>query len=530
VTAGLESTKPEEDACLDETTTDRLLRWAAIASFFAIAISLCVFDVRNVDFGWHLKTGEVIWNTGSIPTHDIFSYIAEGRPWVDSHWLFQLLLYGAYDTAGPTGAIFLRGVLVVATFALLLGTNFRKAYSSVWLIVALFALFCTHQRFLLRPELISLFFLAAFFFTAERLSTRPVASLSTAFVCQLLWTNMHGLHVLGIAFAGLIFAGDGLQWLANRHLPRLSKFEVTSRDLKLKAGLLAMVLVASTLNANGLDGMLYPYRIFTELTSKVSYFPILSELAPTFSGAGANFGLLHPINIYKVLLGVSLLSWLGQWRQVRFAYLLLYLAFLYLSILAMRNVALFAIVATPITVWNVSVIVDSARGSRLRRLVTSRKVASVTAGAMSIFAVVIWTANVNDQLYARLGSSKSFGMGVSETFPSGMIPRLRKIKGHIFNTPNLGGYLIWQLFPEKQIAVDGRWEVYGETLPEILYAYQHPVLFSRLVKRYDIQAILLDRWSGHAKRMAAWLQTKPGWRITHSGRHAVLYQRARSKL
>ena len=58
----------------------RSLRTVAIASFFLSVTALCAFEILSVDFGWHIKTGELIWATKSIPTHDVFSYIAEGRP------------------------------------------------------------------------------------------------------------------------------------------------------------------------------------------------------------------------------------------------------------------------------------------------------------------------------------------------------------------------------------------------------------------------------------------------------------------
>ena len=83
---------------------DRHLRRLAILSFFAVVAFLCWFKVISVDFGWHLKAGEHIVSTRSIPRHDIFSYVAEGNPWVDSHWLFQVVLYGWYAAGGLTSA------------------------------------------------------------------------------------------------------------------------------------------------------------------------------------------------------------------------------------------------------------------------------------------------------------------------------------------------------------------------------------------------------------------------------------------
>ena len=43
--------------------TGRSLRTVAIASFFLSVIALCTFEILSVDFGWHIKAGELIWAT-----------------------------------------------------------------------------------------------------------------------------------------------------------------------------------------------------------------------------------------------------------------------------------------------------------------------------------------------------------------------------------------------------------------------------------------------------------------------------------
>ena len=60
-----------------------------------ILLFLCVFSYNftiptDIDFWWHLKTGELIATTGVIPTTDPFSYTVPGRPWVAHEWLWEL--------------------------------------------------------------------------------------------------------------------------------------------------------------------------------------------------------------------------------------------------------------------------------------------------------------------------------------------------------------------------------------------------------------------------------------------------------
>jgi hypothetical protein len=500
---------------------ERALRYLAIASFFLIAIALCLFNIEALDFGWHLKAGEYIWATKSIPTHDIFTYTADGNRWVDSHWLFQLALYGAHSAAAIPGVVLLRVSVVVATFALLISTVYRREYLPVSILVCLLALFVSHQRFLIRPELVSLLFLAVFLRFLERFPEHPRRSLVVIPTCQAIWANMHGLHVLGAVVVGCYLAGEVLQVLAHRLWPRIADAPTSPRELRQKGLLFALVLLAFLVNANGVDGILYPYKIWGELRGEASYFPNVQELRSPFS---VTKPILHPVVFYKAFLVVSILALAAQWRRLRLADLLPYLVFLYLSTLALRNMALFAVVATPVTIHNLHSILDSLRERRVRRFSTQRRVAVATAVSTLALAAGVWAAITSSQLWAQVHQGRSFGIGVSGYFPAELIGYLRTIDGNLFNSPDLGGYLIWQLYPDKKVAMDGRWEVYGADLPGVLRAYRNPTAFAELAKRHDISAVLLGE-TRPASTMAQWLRKSPAWEQTKSTRHTVLFER-----
>src|ERR1700730_708698 len=69
-----------------------------------LLVVLTVLTVRgrfsDPDMWWHLKTGEIIWNTHSIPQVDVFSFTAAGRPWITQEWLSEVTIYGAYKLGG----------------------------------------------------------------------------------------------------------------------------------------------------------------------------------------------------------------------------------------------------------------------------------------------------------------------------------------------------------------------------------------------------------------------------------------------
>ena len=93
----------------------------------SLLVPLAVFTVRgrlnDLDMWWHLKTGEIIWTTHTIPTTDLFSYTTNHHAWIPHEWLAQLLIYGAYRWGGYSGLMlwlcFLAALLPVAGYILL---------------------------------------------------------------------------------------------------------------------------------------------------------------------------------------------------------------------------------------------------------------------------------------------------------------------------------------------------------------------------------------------------------------------------
>ena len=502
----------------------RTLRYLAILSFFLVVILLGWFKIVDFDVGWHMKAGEHIFLSRSIPRQDIFSYIAQGNPWVDSHWLFQVILYLSYALLGVSGSIMLRMFVVAATFSLLFLTVYRKEYYPASILICLLALFMSFQRFLLRPEIFTFLFLAVFVYFAENFSRSPRLALIIIPISQVLWANMHGLHLLGVAFLGLYLLGDLLQAGLARYLPSIfSSPQVTFREWKQKGLLFGLTCFALLLNANGLDGILYPYKIFSELKVKPTIFSLVAELVSPLAIKHAPFP--DPSVIYRIFLPLSALALLFQAKRIRLAHLFPYGAFLYLSTLAIRNIPLLAIVATPMTIRNIYGIFDFVREKRPQ--VSGQPPIEPIAGAGCIvLCLLICVSIVNNSLYRRLGYLRSFGFGLSATYPTEAVSYLRSknIAGNIFNSSDIGGYLLWQLYPPRKVALDGRWEVYGDFLNNI-QRLADPKYFAELAAKYQIEAIILYKRSWEAQLMWPWLQISPFWQMTKDTAVAVVYEK-----
>src|SRR5579859_3900860 len=171
----------------------------AAAALFAAVFALALFPIRDPDAWWHLKTGELIWTTRSIPTRDVYSYVIQGKPWVTFEWLSQVAFYLVYRAAGAAGLISLKALLAAAAFALSFALGGGSPASA-----PLFTLAALLSRgfFSERPQLFDYVLVPVF---ARAVEGEPEAALFWRLPALVaLWANLHGgAALLGAGVVGL---------------------------------------------------------------------------------------------------------------------------------------------------------------------------------------------------------------------------------------------------------------------------------------------------------------------------------------
>ena len=131
----------------------------------------------------------------------------------------------------------------------------------------------------------------------------------------------------------------------------------------------------------------------------------------------------------------------------------------------------------------------------------------------------------SDTLYTWLHWQRRFGVSESETYPAIIVERLRQTPGRFYNDTSMGGYLIWKLYPDKQVAIDGRWEVYGELIPRLDAAIRGPRAFAAFAEKYDVTAIALMPKSARGRTMLRWLPNSREFKQTLKAPNVVLYEK-----
>src|SRR6266513_1632803 len=64
----------------------------------------------DADTGWHIRNGEFILATRSVPHTDLFSYTRAGQPWFAWEWLYDAAIAGIHHFAGLNGLVLFTAV------------------------------------------------------------------------------------------------------------------------------------------------------------------------------------------------------------------------------------------------------------------------------------------------------------------------------------------------------------------------------------------------------------------------------------
>lgn len=420
----------------------RTIRIISLIVFFALAGAIFVHSLGSInqDIGRHLKTGEIIWQTGHVPKVNLFSYTEPNTPFINHHWLSEVVFYLLNLYIGLKGLIIFKAGLLLVTFLLLWGTISKKVEPLLFTIAGLAGLLIMLGRTDVRPEIFSYLFLAYFLFAIFRAKypekspngdlgagSSQIKWIYATPLVQLLWTNMHIYFILGPALLGL-FAVD--RWF-NR-----------DADWHLVAKITGLSILATLINPNFIQGALAPFNILN------SYgYSIVENQSILFL---KNYGiLLTQINIFIL---ATILFWLSYIPAIKKYGARGYifeigagLAFTILGFDMIRNLGPYAIVYVPILALNLQ--------AWLSPIIVSHK---IKIGAYALFIVIclfLLNSVVNNNFYQWVGSGDRFGLEVSAGAEAGVnFVKDNKLAGPVFNNFDVGSYLIWKLYPSASPA------------------------------------------------------------------------------
>lgn len=411
----------------------------------------------NADIWWHLRTGQLILQSGGIPTTDWYTYTNPDAPWVDLHWLFQLAAWTVYSIGGATGLVLVKCVVGMLAFLACLSIRKRNWDPSIDALCWLVPVFLFSGRFLVRPEVVTIGFLAVTLLILHSSERRPRLLWLLPLV-QLAWVNTQSLFVLQWVIIGCFC----LDAAARSYRNGKSTLPVSTRRF---GGILGITAIATFCNPYGARGAFFPLVVFQKLRGpdREFFHSLAAELRGPMDFVN-DFGLfrviLQPTTILLLLLFVAAATvTVVRWKRgdLEIFRTLLLLGFAYLAVKMTRNSALFAIVAGYVLRWNLGVVMESPETKVPRHVPRILRLASLAAIVLATLFVA--TGDYHNRM--RVMPPREFGLGESDWYPHAAALKLaeRGMPDRIFaHHLGVAAVCIKTVGPDKKVFADARLE------------------------------------------------------------------------
>ncbi|HEY9283901.1 MAG TPA: hypothetical protein VIP46_10645 [Pyrinomonadaceae bacterium] len=509
-------------------TTRRLLPFVLLSVVFALTVA----PATDPDFWWHLRTGQFIAETGTVPRTDIFSHTAAGREWVAHEWLTEVLMFAVFEVAGWAGLIGSFSLVMTAA----LGFAYRRAaerasHPTLAGAAVLLATLACAPILGVRPQMISFLLTSVFVLLLGRYALeRRARCLWPLPALMLVWANMHGAFALGLALVGVTIVGVALDELSApaggeaRELE--ARKEVTQEEEAARASsvrrrlggawsgvrplcvALAACAAAVALNPNGVRLFTYPLET---IASGAMQRNIQEWLSPDFHRTEAlPFALL----LLSTFAALALSP-----RRPRPSELLLLAVSAYAALRSWRNIPFFALVAAPVLAEHAWLLVNERRRPPATKGGGAARTPALQLILNATLFVVVPAALCVVTVARAAGRQESVER---EKYPAAAVEFLRgqKQAGPVFNAYGWGGYLVWKLHPERAVYIDGRADVYGDALVEdYLRAEAGEPGWRALLERDRVRAVMIAPDAA----LASLLREDEGWEKVFEDAQAVIF-------
>lgn len=476
--------------------------------FFITVFSFSLRYLSDHDLGFHLKGGQWIWEHKAVPDKDTYTYTVIQNEYIDSHWLFQLVVWGFYTLAGYSGVSLLVAILITAIFYIQ-WKLLRPYISTIEGIVLLMLVALIIQfRFHLRPELITWMCISLYLLVYQTYLKKKSNAIYWLFFVQLIWANCHGLFILGWMMCAAFFISD---WWHTKSIDKRL----------LLVG--ALQPVAALINPYGVKGLLFPFYLYTRLqegnvmNNAISEFKSVFEIQTTPNSPFSPGILYYGFGGFVVLFLISFIFSLKKRKVFEWV---IGCAFLFLAVKAVRNIPLFLFVGAPFiaSAWfNMKIreklMVYFSNYTSLFR--------SIIAYSLMLFILLLW----NNGYYKLSRNGIKTGMGLNTlAYPvgTGNFINSNQLSGKLINDFNTGSWLEWQL--AQPVFIDGRLEVMRE---EFFAEYQNSQTadsLKNMLNKYQPELILFDYMSSGSWHIQL-NKLKEDWRMIFADEVSVLYMK-----
>ena len=188
-----------------------------------------------------------------------------------------------------------------------------------------------------------------------------------------------------------------------------------------------------------------------------------------------------------------------------------------------RNVGFLALVATPLLAEHLWFLMkDRGWGRRLIALNQHKPEArsSTRLGLNLVLVVMVLVVVV-------IGARRAIAdqpTTEAQAFPAAAVEFIRqeRLPQPLYNEYTWGGYLIWKLYPDYRVYIDGRADVYGDKLvEEWLTTHDGKATWHEPLDNHGIRTVLIKP----DVALASLLRQDGGWQNVFEDKHSVIFVR-----
>src|SRR5262245_15479716 len=323
------------------------------------------------DTGWHIRSGDLILETGGVPRRDPFSHTLAGREWFAWEWLTDLIMAVTHRYWGLAGVVSLAILVLLASYDLLYRMMMRLGSDAVVAFtMTIFAAVSGVVHWLARPHLISIALVAVWYTAVEDFRRNRGRRIYLLPLLIALWANLHGAFVVTFPMLAIYAAGEWCEFAARGEWRSAKCRRVLLTYVAV--GALSAVAALATPYGVRLYGHLWRYLTDAKLLSTISEFQ-----SPDF----------HTLDgkLIEILLLLGAVACANAVRRRRFVETGLLIMWGHMTLRSERHVTLAAVTLAPIIAEQFSALISEG---------ADRAAAGISKASSAVRAARDWYRDV----------------------------------------------------------------------------------------------------------------------------------------
>lgn len=451
----------------------------------------------DVDFFWHLTTGNLILDQHRIPRTDPFSWSYGGRTWIAHEWLAEVMLALAERAGGYAGTILLTTLFAVFGFWRLLaaGRYYGMSRRTAVIVMLLFGgVFIRSGAMVVRPQVFTWALMAVLFAELAAYDTGRRKTLWLIPPLFAIWINMNLTALIGIGCLGAFVIDRLIRKPIDRHVVTVGiasglALIVNPHHVKL------FLLIFKYLNPDSVRRK-YVFEWMSPKTADHSHIPFWIAMIFILP---ALYYLIRRVPHVWPCAPLLVLAYQSN-QSIRYIPIYMMLVFVFVGWL----------------IWQRSrerrVVLPTA-GAPLFPLKPWIIVPPIVATVLAIWLVT----SVDRTQFKRTPTAWGHPVAATEFY-------LQNYAGlKLFNTYDFGSYMIYRFYgTDNKVYIDGREEMYGEERVRQYFDVIHGQQgWREYLDDQGIQAVVIR----DIDTLSDLLDKEPGWTRVFRGSGHLVYVR-----